>query len=102
MRPDSRLAYRAPPMPRIPRGQVAGHAYHVLNRGNGGAVVFHMDGDYTACLDLLATAKAKYPVKLIGFSLMPNHFHLVVQPATDAALIPFRRKELGLGMSIDL
>lgn len=22
-------------MPRIPRGQVAGHAYHVLNRGNG-------------------------------------------------------------------
>lgn len=32
-------------MPRIPRGQVAGHAYHVLNRGNGGAVVFHKDGD---------------------------------------------------------
>ena len=22
-------------MPRIPRGQVAGHAYHMLNRGNG-------------------------------------------------------------------
>jgi hypothetical protein len=28
-------------MPRIPRGQVAGHAYHVLNRGNGGTTVFH-------------------------------------------------------------
>ena len=76
-------------MPRIPRGQVAGHAYHVLNRGNGGAAVFHKDGDYTAFVDLLATAKAKYPVKVVGFCLMPNHFHLIVQPATDAALSPF-------------
>jgi putative transposase len=76
-------------MPRIPRGQVAGHAYHVLNRGNGGAVVFHKDGDYTALLDLLATAKAKHPVKVLGFCLMPNHFHLVVQPATAAALSSF-------------
>ena len=49
-------------MPRIPRGQVAGHAYHVLNRGNGGAAVFHQEGAYTAVLDLLATAKATYPV----------------------------------------
>jgi hypothetical protein len=29
------------PMPRVPRGQIAGDAYHVLNRGNGGAVIFH-------------------------------------------------------------
>jgi len=71
-------------MPRIPRGQVAGNAYHVLNRGNGGAVVFHKEGDYTAFLDLLAMAKAKHPVNVFGFCLMPNHFHLVVQPATVA------------------
>ena len=87
--PDSRLAYPAHAMPRIPRGQVAGYAYHVLNRGNGGAAVFHKDGDYTAFLDLLATAKATYPVRIFGFCLMPNHFHLVVQPATDKALSPF-------------
>lgn len=41
-------------MPRIPRGQVTGHAYHILNRGNGGVTVFHKDGDYAAFLDLLA------------------------------------------------
>lgn len=76
-------------MPRIPRGQVAGHAYHILNRGNGGATVFHKNGDYTAFLNLLAMAKTKYPVKLFGVCLMPNHFHLVVQPATDAALSSF-------------
>jgi len=76
-------------MPRIPRGKVAGHAYHVLNRGNGGATVFHKDGDYTAFLDLLTSAKAKFPVKIFGLCLMPNNFHLLVQPATDAALSPF-------------
>jgi putative transposase len=68
---------------------VAGHVYHVLNRGNGGATVFHKDGDYTALLDWLATAKAKYPITLFSVSLMPTHVHPVVQPATDAALSPF-------------
>lgn len=58
-------------MPRIPRGQVAGHAYHVLNRGNGGTTVFHKDGDYTAFFDLLTTAKSKFPVKVFGVCLMP-------------------------------
>ena len=76
-------------MPRIPRGQVAGHAYHVLNRGNGGAVVFHKESDYAAFLALLQTAKSKYPVRVLGFCLMPNHFHLVLQPATPNALSPF-------------
>ena len=76
-------------MPRIPRGQIGGHAYHVLNRGNGGATVFHKDADYTAFLDLLAAAKKKFPVKVFGLCLMPNHFHLVVQPATEATLSPF-------------
>jgi putative transposase len=76
-------------MPRIPRGQVAGHAYHVLNRGNGGATVFHKDGDYVAFLHLLGSAKLKFPVKVLGFCLMPNHFHLVVQPTTNVALSTF-------------
>jgi putative transposase len=66
------------PMPRIPRGQVAGYAYHVLNRGNGGMTVFHKDGDYSAFLDLLAKAKTKFSVRVLAVCLMPNHFHLVV------------------------
>ena len=68
-------------MPRIPRGQVGGHSCHVLNRGNGGATVFRKDGDYAAFFALLATAKAKFPVKVFSVCLMPNHFHLIVQPA---------------------
>ena len=61
------------PMPRIPRGQVGGRAYHILNRGNGGATVFSNDGDYAAFFDLLTAAKKKFPVKVFGSCLMPNH-----------------------------
>ncbi len=32
-------------MPRIPRGQLIGHAFHLLNRGNGRATVLRNDGD---------------------------------------------------------
>jgi putative transposase len=75
-------------MPRIPRGQLAGHAYHVLNRGNDGAVIFHKDGDYAAFLALLQTAISKYPVRVLGFCLMPDHVHLVLHIATADALSP--------------
>lgn len=37
-------------MPRIPRGQLAGHAYHVLDRGNDEAVIYHMDTAYLSAL----------------------------------------------------
>jgi hypothetical protein len=33
-------------MPRIPRGQQAGSVYHVINRGNGRATIFHKPQDY--------------------------------------------------------
>jgi hypothetical protein len=33
-------------MPRIPRGQQAGFVYHVINRGNGRATIFHKSQDY--------------------------------------------------------
>ena len=50
---------------------------------------FHKDGDYQAFLDLLVAAKARFPVRLVGFCIIPNHFHLVVQPTSAGALSPF-------------
>ena len=61
-------------MPRIPRGQVAGYAYHVINRGNGQAQVFHKAQDYEAFLELVAAARARHGVKVFAFCLMPNHY----------------------------
>jgi putative transposase len=49
------------------------HAYHVINRGNGRAEVFHKNQDNEAFFFLLITAKARRSVKLLGFCLMPNH-----------------------------
>ena len=74
---------------RIPRGQQSGYAYHIINRGNGRSTVFHKTQDYEAFLSLLAEAKKLHRVKLFGFCLMPNHFHLVVEPAHPTALSQF-------------
>jgi len=76
-------------MPRIPRGQLIGHAFHLLNRGNGRQTVFHGDGDYAAFIRLLAKAKQRTPVKVAAFSILPNHFHLVVEPESNSGLSAF-------------
>ena len=50
-----------------------------INRGNGRATIFHKDQDYQAFLSVLALAKARHPLKIFAFSLMPNHFHFVIE-----------------------
>ena len=67
-------------MPRTARASAGGVCYHVLNRGNGRADVFHSDGDYAAFLDLIAAASERLPMRVFGDVLMPNHFHLVLWP----------------------
>jgi len=76
-------------MPRIPRGQQAGFVYHVINRGNGRATIFHKAQDYQAFLSILALAKARHPVKIFAFSLMPNHFHFVIESSHHRSLSQF-------------
>ncbi len=60
--------------------------YHVLNRGNGRAEVFHKEGDFAAFVDLLAEANDRLPLRILGYVLMPNHFHLVLWPRGDGDL----------------
>ena len=60
--------------------------YHVLNRGNGRAKVFHKEGDYAAFLKLLCQASERVPMRLLAYCLMPNHFHLVVWTYEDGDL----------------
>lgn len=73
-------------MPRAARSTEAGMVYHVLNRGNGRMRVFHKAGDYEAFERVLAEGLERYPVELLTYCLMPNHWHLVVRPNTDEAL----------------
>lgn len=73
-------------MPRTARSSVDGMCYHVLNRGNGRAEVFHKDDDYAAFLELLGRACERVPMRLLAYCLMPNHFHLVVWTREDGDL----------------
>jgi putative transposase len=60
--------------------------YHVLNRGNGKADVFHKDGDFAAFLQLMADANERLPMRILGYVLLDNHFHLVLWPRKDGDL----------------
>jgi putative transposase len=73
-------------MPRTARASQGGYCYHVLNLGNGRRRVFHKDGDYAAFLRLLTQAAERTPVRLLGYCLLPNHFHLALWPQEDGDL----------------
>ena len=36
--------------------------------------------------DLMAEANARLPLRILGYALMPNHFHLVLWPREDGDL----------------
>lgn len=78
-------------MPRTARAIVAGHWYHVLNRGNNRADRFHNPNDYGEFLWLLAEACDHAPVDLVGACLMPNHVHFVARPREDDGLARWTR-----------
>ncbi|HEU5116465.1 MAG TPA: transposase, partial [Isosphaeraceae bacterium] len=73
-------------MPRTIRASAADYCYHVLNRGNGRAEVFHKPADYDAFLEMVAAAQKRLPMRVLGYCLMPNHFHLVLRPHHDGDL----------------
>jgi putative transposase len=68
-------AYR---MPRSARRLVDGLPYHVLNRGNRRQTIFSQSSDYETFLTTLADAILEVPIALYSYTIMPNHFHLVL------------------------
>jgi putative transposase len=73
-------------MPRTARSSVGGYCYHVHNRGNGRATVFHKPQDYQAFLGLIAEAGLRRPIRLLAYGFMPDHFHLALWPVDDGDL----------------
>lgn len=73
-------------MPRTARASAADYCYHALNRGNGRAEVFHDPDDYAAFDAMIAAASARLPMRVLGYCLMPDHFHLVLRPLGDGDL----------------
>jgi putative transposase len=73
-------------MPRQKRLDVAGGIYHALNRGNAREDIFHKEEDYAAFERVLGEGLERYAVRLFSYTLMPNHWHLVLQSDKDGQM----------------
>ena len=73
-------------MPRTARAAVADMAYHVINRGNGKATVFHDEEDFDAFVRLLGEACGRVDMRVAAWCVMPNHFHLLLWPPSEDGL----------------
>jgi putative transposase len=73
-------------MPRTARASVGGICYHVINRGNNRARIYHDQSDYRAFVRLVELACQRLPMRVLAYCLMPNHFHFVLWPHHDGDL----------------
>ena len=76
-------------MSRAKRTAAGGMVYHVLNRANARLPIFDKDGDYAAFERVLGEARNHCDVPLLAYCVMPNHWHLIVQPRRDGDLSRF-------------
>ena len=97
-------------MPRAVVPLVAGELYHVYNRGVDKRVVFNNKSDYLRFYLSLAyfnnqeraetfnSAKLKFAdrkeplVYIHSYALLPNHFHLLIEPLVDTGLSEFMKR----------
>jgi putative transposase len=63
--------------------------YHVLNRAAARHKVFKRDEDFAAFEQVMAEALERTPTRLLGWCLMPSHWHFVVWPRQDGELTEF-------------
>jgi REP element-mobilizing transposase RayT len=66
-------------MPRPQRQEREGAIYHVFARGVNRMRVFVDHEDYRRYLSLLAATVARQGWNLLGYCLMPNHVHLLIE-----------------------
>ena len=65
-------------MPRQPRIDLPGHLYHVIGRGIEQRDIFVDQKDYSDFLTRLEEKLSETGGKCFAFSLLPNHFHLLI------------------------
>jgi putative transposase len=79
-------------MPRRARVAPGGLVYHVLNRGVGRQDLFRGDADFAAFIRVLADVLRHEPIRLCGYCLMHDHWHLVLWPRHDGQLARFMQR----------
>ena len=85
------LAYNSE-MSRTTRLNPGGMIFHVLNRGNAREPIFLESAEYGAFEKVLADTIEHAGVRLLGYCLMPDHWHLVLWPVHDGDLGRFMQR----------
>jgi putative transposase len=88
-------------MPRHPRDAVLGCVYHVANYGNEWREIFSQPPDYDRFISLLREARSHVNVSVLGYCVMPTHFHLLLRPEAANALSEYM-KRVTCGYACDL
>jgi len=63
-----------------------GVVFHVMNRATRGQVLFDTPADYGSWLDIVAESQERFDMRVLALCPMPNHWHQVLWPRTDADL----------------
>jgi putative transposase len=79
-------------MPRTTRHTPGDMIFHVLNRGNAREDIFSKEDDYAAFEKVLLETQEQVFVRILGYCLMPNHWHLVLWPLHDGDLGRFMQR----------
>jgi putative transposase len=66
--------------------------FHVLNRANARARIFNKEGDYAAFERVMRETQTRTPMRILGYLVMPNHWHLVLWPEQDDQLGAFMQR----------
>lgn len=69
-----------------------GNYYHVFNRGVDHQTIFKNNENYLFLLKRITQFLPDYPVTLIAYCLMPNHYHFLFYIKKDAGLGPFLQR----------
>ena len=62
------------------------YVYHIVNRSNGRAKIFHDHVDYQDFEYLLNEVKETFDMRILAYIIMPNHWHLLLYPKNDGDL----------------
>ncbi len=71
-------------MARPLRIEYEGAVYHVISRGNRGEYIFEEGTDKEVFIEILQKAVERYKIDVYAYSVMSNHYHLLIEPPHGA------------------
>ena len=78
-------------MPRLAREKSKSGIYHIIIRGANRQEIFHSEQDCLKFLETLERYKRETKIKVLGWCLMNNHIHLLIEEGKEELAITMKR-----------